>query len=707
MRVIYAEDRPQSLIWIKRPTQQKSAWSNPTDISLWPHLLVAVNDLLIRQIIIPKSSLNFPFNMENIRATNLNYAQLKKDLKIGNFDIKNLWPRFNLENLLIDFRISPEEFGKLQGNDPLYETMNEFIVENLRPNSDEDPKSLLAKISRLQTTEVESIWQQSINLVSIYVYGLVFRSFYGHVYRKKAFNGNQSSLKELKDQNERLLKLFAYGKDYSDPGRGPNDAIAVINAFHSYNKKNTVNLLLNHHYDLLIVPKQALLKEIEPVLSYFNLELVFKGDKVENFVSTKVLERVSSPNTSIGPVLVILQGPPGTGKTREARCFAKNNGIEKSIICQFHPSYSYDQFIEGIYPVSFADGTYKYQPLDGPLLSAWRKVTGVPASSLCVIKERQIDFPAGILSRYFEVGDVFHVYPTRESDVPIFEGSYDGQDKLLMLEGGDCQENELKTLYFKGVTWGRDHHELLILDELNRASAPQVFGELLYALSLVDGQLSEKDRKKESVKLQYSQENFYWPDSLHIIATLNQADRSTEDLDQALLRRFDVLNVLPDSSVLNTVEVECVKKIHSSNGTVDGLVEWLCASQGFNCSPLSKIMDSLNECLKTNESIFDADKKLLGQGNFLKIARITAKFAVGHDLNETREKFCKEFKASIISQLQVICNNNVELMADILCEAIESGSLTIPMLIVLDILNVLDEEHDLQQKFENTTDEVA
>ena len=55
---------------------------------------------------------------------------------------------------------------------------------------------------------------------------------------------------------------------------------------------------------------------------------------------------------------IILQGPPGTGKTREAKCIAKallglgeNDSLESNEqfkFIQFHPSYSYEDFVRGI-----------------------------------------------------------------------------------------------------------------------------------------------------------------------------------------------------------------------------------------------------------------------------------------------------------------------------------------------------------------------
>ena len=65
---------------------------------------------------------------------------------------------------------------------------------------------------------------------------------------------------------------------------------------------------------------------------------------------------------------VIFYGPPGTGKTFVAREFAKTvAGDERAVrLVQFHPSYAYEDFVEGYRPV-LKDGTAGFAPRDGPL----------------------------------------------------------------------------------------------------------------------------------------------------------------------------------------------------------------------------------------------------------------------------------------------------------------------------------------------------
>ena len=76
---------------------------------------------------------------------------------------------------------------------------------------------------------------------------------------------------------------------------------------------------------------------------------------------------------------------------------------------------------------------------------------------------------------------------------------------------------------------------VLVVDEINRANVPRVFGELLFLLEYRD----------EPIPTLY-RESFTLPENLRIIGTMNTADRSIALVDAALRRRFHFVPLFPD-----------------------------------------------------------------------------------------------------------------------------------------------------------------
>lgn len=164
---------------------------------------------------------------------------------------------------------------------------------------------------------------------------------------------------------------------------------------------------------------------------------------------------------------IVLYGPPGTGKTWLARRLAAHAFDADAVrLVQFHPSYTYEDFVEGYRPVTDG-GALTYQLVPGPL----RELTA------------------------------------------------------------HAQEHS-------------DRAHLLIIDEINRGNLPKIFGELYFLLEYRD----------EPLRLQYSShEEFRLPPNLHVIGTMNTADRSIALLDAALRRRFAFIELSPNAEPVRSV----------------------------------------------------------------------------------------------------------------------------------------------------------
>ena len=87
---------------------------------------------------------------------------------------------------------------------------------------------------------------------------------------------------------------------------------------------------------------------------------------------------------------VIFQGPPGTGKTYVARALARHlaGSKERVTIVQFHPSYAYEDFVQGYRPALLENGQPGFRLVNGPLVRAAKRAESEPgAKHFLVIDE--------------------------------------------------------------------------------------------------------------------------------------------------------------------------------------------------------------------------------------------------------------------------------------------------------------------------------
>jgi hypothetical protein len=119
---------------------------------------------------------------------------------------------------------------------------------------------------------------------------------------------------------------------------------------------------------------------------------------------------------------IILYGPPGTGKTYVAQKFARYfvGGDEDRVqIIQFHPSYSYEEFIEGIRPEARDDGPPRYPIRPGIFRAFCEEARGQDGRFVMIVDE----INRGNIAKIF--GELMFLLEYRDRSVPLaYSGLY-------------------------------------------------------------------------------------------------------------------------------------------------------------------------------------------------------------------------------------------------------------------------------------------
>ena len=323
---------------------------------------------------------------------------------------------------------------------------------------------------------------------------------------------------------------------------------------------------------------------------------------------------------------IIFRGAPGTGKSYLAKQIAADiisNGFtdrysdltdeqkRQMEFVQFHPSYDYSDFVEGIRPKMNEDGSMGFELQEGIFKcfvdKARKNLENSQKSKEKIKKEISANtvmanffdsIEYGVQEFYTIKGNKFTVTDVDDKYIYIAIPGNKTVDKLnlnidevrKMLESGRDFEKVSDITNFFGKQFATQNYSydfvlfkeikkdglkevktnvapeelkkyIFIIDEINRGEISKILGELFFSID------PGYRGKSGEVATQYSNmhddpdEKFYIPENVYIIGTMNDIDRSVDSFDFAMRRRFRFVEVKAKAtqSMLESLENEALK----------------------------------------------------------------------------------------------------------------------------------------------------
>ena len=365
----------------------------------------------------------------------------------------------------------------------------------------------------------------------------------------------------------------------------------------------------------------------QTVLWYYNSALLKITDTDYEVIENELVETKTSNSMMYQKYIdllkesknLVLTGAPGTGKTFMAQAIAKEMGCGKEEMCfvQFHPSYDYTDFVEGLRPIVMSEGQMGFERKDGlfkefckkaikNLIDSAKSIENLSKELSWENKLQQFIDDSIDNDTKFKLsnGSEFTIDEIKGRNIIAHNDSNPktplipiNADEIIELLTNDVPLNivrDIRTYFNRKFGTQPDSYAFIItkairemkyktqvisankierkpfvfiIDEINRGEASKIFGELFYAID--PGYRGKKDIR---VKTQYQNlvpetdvfaEGFYIPENVFILGTMNDIDRSIESMDFAMRRRFTWKEIKPEDTQSMLDTLECATKAKS------------------------------------------------------------------------------------------------------------------------------------------------